>query len=93
MFHGHSGFATSHFKRWKSTPVQRDTSREDEAKERYKLNRVDHELCDRSGSSNSWTDYSLSPLFYPHFAVRHWLDCVDLYCRIGSAILSPSKIV
>jgi hypothetical protein len=66
-FHGQGGHAISHFKRWKSTPVQPDTSREDEAAARNLSNRVDPELCDRSGGGNSWTDYSIPLVWHPYF--------------------------
>jgi hypothetical protein len=92
-FHGQGGHATSHFKRWKSTPVQPDTSREDEAKARNQLNRVDPELCNRGGDSNHWADYRVSTLFYPHFFIRHWLDCLDFHWRIGAALVSRSTAV
>jgi hypothetical protein len=93
MFHGQSGFATSHFKRWKSTPVQPDTWRQDEATTRYIPNRVDPELCDRSGGGNYWADHRI-PLFWHHnLAARHWANCLDFYWNFNSALLRAATAV
>jgi hypothetical protein len=93
MFHGQSGFATSHFKRWKSTPVQPDTSRADEAAARNQLNRVDPELCDRSGGSYYWANSNIPLVWYSRLIARHWFDCLDFHMRVSAALVSRSTAV
>jgi hypothetical protein len=87
MFHGQSGYATSHFKRWKSTPVQPDTWRQDEATARYIPNRVDPELCDRSGSSNHWADCRLSMVRHQNIIARYFFDSLSLYFYFNRSLL------
>jgi hypothetical protein len=93
-FHGQGGHCNRHFKKagW-STPVQLDTSREDEAAARNLANRISTELPDRSGGGYRGPDNSFSPLFYPHFFIRHWLDCLDFHWRIGAALVSRSTAI
>jgi hypothetical protein len=93
MFHGQSGFATSHFKRWKSTPVQPDTWRQDEATTRYIPNRVDPELCDRSGGGDGRPDYHFPVFRYSHLAYRHWANCLDFYWNFNSALLRAATAI
>jgi hypothetical protein len=92
-FHGQGGHATSHFKRWKSTPVQPDTSREDEAKARNQLNRVDPELCDRSGSSNHWADYRVSVVRHQNILARYFFDSWHLYFYFNRSLLRIATAV
>jgi hypothetical protein len=93
MFHGQSGFATSHFKRWKSTPVQPDTWRQDEATTRYIPNRVDNELPDRSGCSDYWANHNVPLVWYSHFAFRNWLNCLDIHWNFNRALLRAATAV
>jgi hypothetical protein len=94
-FHGQGGHCNRHFKKpsWNATAVQHDTSREDEAKERYKLNRVDAELCSGGGNSDHRTDHHLPLVWYSRLIARHWLDSVDLYWNFNRALLRAATTV
>jgi hypothetical protein len=95
MFHGQSGFATSHFKRlsWNSTPVQHDTTRADEAAARNLSNRVATELPDRSGGSYYWANSNIPLVWYSRLVARHWFDCLDFHMRVSAALVSRSTAV
>jgi hypothetical protein len=92
-FHGQGGHAISHFKRWKPTLVQSDTWREDEAKARNQLNRVDPELCDRGGDSNPWADYRLSMVRHQNIIARHFFDSFALYLHIHRSLLRAATAI
>jgi hypothetical protein len=93
QFHGQGGHAISHFKRWKSTPVQPDTTREDEAAARNLANRIATELPDRSGGGDGRPDYHFSLVWYSRLAARHWIDCADFYWNFNRSLLRAAKIV
>jgi hypothetical protein len=92
-FHGQGGHATSHFKRWKSTPVQPDTSREDEAKARNQLNRVDPELCNRGGGGYCGPDYSIPLVWHPYFFWGYFAHSIAVHIYKHSSKLYSASAV
>jgi hypothetical protein len=85
-FHGQGGHCNRHFKKagW-STPVQPDTSREDEATARNLSNRVNSELSDRSNGCNGRTSPDFSSLWYSNPFARYMAYSVYLYWHLHPA--------
>jgi hypothetical protein len=75
--------ATERFHRWGMTPVE--TAQDDES------DRVGFELHNWGWHRDRWADYRLSLVRHSHLAIRHWLDCCDLYRRIGASLISTAK--
>jgi hypothetical protein len=94
-FHGQGGHCNRHFKKpsWNATAVQEDTSRADEAAARNLSNRVNSELPAGGERSDSGPSHSLSLLFYPHLAIRHWTDCLNLYWHFNRALLRAATAI
>jgi hypothetical protein len=106
-FHGQGGHCNRHFKKagW-STEVQPDTSREDELRSRShtatstqlsetrnELNRVDPELCDRSGGGDGLPDYHFPVFQYSCLAIRYWAHCLDLHWHFHRSLLRAATAV